>query len=770
MKRLAFPFLVLAAWGCDQDPPVESADLRRPSGLVEIPRDPETRPEWEGEAKRSDVLIVDTEAQGVRVVQYARTTDGAPAAAFVPAPVVYFPLVVSAPGYPTRIAANASGTLAYVIATADVGQDLDGVRVARSYLHIISVPGLSYEGRVSTTDHFLVDSIDITEPVPGRVFVPVDVVTVTMTTTTATTSSVDRIAIAYDELGSDSGRVQILEFPETKVAPTGPLEITPSDSRIYEVPGGVTELTVHGRFLYTTSSFADASNPGANLVTELDPGSGVVGALDAGGPTTHLVSAGPYGLLALRSDIPSVVVFEGERPTRSTAMFPSPYTPPIERARDPDLPGRIDLHDSPLGPAAFAPNVPLLQFDMTVATSANVPVVLVTHADGTGSFLYASGAEGGSFNLGEVTPSFITTVWSTGAGAVIDECPGALEGDPPARPPFSEEKPLDDPDCSDGVVQVPVPDNRRFRAQFRGALVRSRAGSVKPLPANSTIDWRLTDAGGIDFASRKVQIGDEVQLVGVFPEACGGTGQGEQTVVATVVAVDRETQEDMTQRSVLDLRVTSGPIPPAGCDTTVPAFFYEVYPAGDEGVLTQLTLGGIGAVIERVDAANGQMTFGEVPDEDGVLPPLKLVVSSTNTPTFECNPRTDGDICNSLLECAVGWTCVAPTTTTEVEGEEQTTTTAGLSRCTASVCTQDVCLAQAFNRGCPGVEMLVRGTVSADVDLRRDTQESGSSVPSSAPDDAISFDQGRFFMVSYPGARSIVEVRPGATLVVDQRR
>ncbi len=745
MKRTAIAILALApiVWGCDQDPPVESADLRRPAGLVEVPR------AQDGDIFRTDVLVVDTEAQGVRVVQYGRTSTLAPAAAFVPAPVVYFPLVVSAPGYPTRVAMNEGGSHAFVIATADVGRDLDAVRVARSFLHVLDIPVLTFGGRVGTDDHILLNSLDITEPVPGEVFVPVDVVSL------GSVGGNDRIAIAYDQLGSASGRVGIYDFP-AEVA-RAPAELTlASAPMIYEVPGGVTELTVHGGRLYTTSSFMAATSSVANVVTEIDPDSGVTGALDAGGPTVHLVSAGPYGLLALRADIPSVVVFEGDPPVRSTSMFPSPYTPPIERALDPDLPGRIDLHDSPLGPGAFAPRVPQLRFSTVAETSANAPVVLVTHADGTGSFLYAPLNDDGStgaFNLGELSPSNITTVWSTGGDVGIVECPG--EG------VLGEDTPEEDPACADDVVQVPLPNNRRLRARLNGALARSRDGLVDTTVTSTSAVWRLSDSG-FDFEARQVRVGDVVRISALFPTGCE-EAPNEELVPVDFVESIFDTRVVVVGRTTLELSVVSGPTP-LDCADTFEPFFWEAYPGADEGVLTQLAGGDIDAVLERVPLVNDRIVFGTTLDADGLPPPVAFTLAVST----DCNGnRMDGDVCSSALECAVGWSCVAPTTNDE-DGE--TTTSGGLSRCQVSVCTQDVCMERPFNRGCPGVELLLLGAESADVDLRRDTAVGGTSVPSTAPDDAISFDEGRYFMVSYPGARSIVEVRPGGTLVVDQRR
>ena len=59
-------------------------------------------------------------------------------------------------------------------------------------------------------------------------------------------------------------------------------------------------------------------------------------------------------------------------------------------------------------------------------------------------------------------------------------------------------------------------------------------------------------------------------------------------------------------------------------------------------------------------------------------------------------------------------------------------------------------------------------------DTRNDpcrSSDPNSAVASSAPDDAVALDRQGSFLVSFPGARSVVEVRPGKTrTVVDQVR
>jgi hypothetical protein len=759
VKRAAV-ILTLAAlvWGCDQDPPVESANMRRPSGLLAIDR---TVSET---STRSDVLIVDSEAQGVRVLQYLHTDDGGLGKRFLPGPVVFFPLLVAAPGYPTRIAMNDDANRAFVIATVDVGLDLDTVREGRSYVHVLDVPELSTTDRITPNDHVLINSLDITEPEPGEVFVPVDIVSLGEVGTG--TSAADRVAVGFDALGSGAGRVAVYDFLHSIAVGSADLTIEPVG--VYEVPGGVSDLEVHNGRVYTTSIFDSATSALANVVTEVHPLLGAVRSLNAGGPTSGLLSAGPFGLLALRADIPSVVVFDGDPLNRATRVYPSPYTPLEERGQGGDELGRIDLRDSPLGPAAFAPNVPILT--VSSATSGeNAPVVMVTHANGFASFLYASADDPSSpetFGLGVVSEPAPTGIYLANGVASIAGCVADTTLDVGDA----------NPECEEPIVQVATPGAGRYRARFRGAMVRSRNGNWAPTSASEPRGI-LSDYAGISYVDRQVRAGDLVKMTALDFANCRGEDDEapDEIEYDGVVTVVRDTS--------VEIELTDAA---PGCTTgSFDVFFYEIFPSGDEGVLVQLSAGAIVDVIERVPstptevAQQVRMTFGGSRRPNGLPPPLAFDLLTNDA----CSPGTTGDICSSLLECGAGWGCVAPNfnSTTEEEeeetpeptdGEHVPTRVAGLARCEPSVCPQAVgtCMTTAFDRGCPGLEVTVLGTLSAEADLKQDSGQLASSVPSAAPDDAVSFDAGRHFLVSYPGARSVVEVRTGSTLVFDQIR
>lgn len=753
MKRVWIMALVLAA-ACDDEQLPESANLRRPAGILEV-----QRPAEGTDTFRSDVFLVDSEAQGVRVLQYRRFLDPNPpegrlpveiaSSQFLPAPVVYFPLVVTAPGFPTRIAANAAGDHAFVIAPADVGLELDEVRRAKSVLHVLSTPGLMFGARVAPGQYVRLDGMDLTNAVMPGVFFPVDIVSLG-----APSADADRIAVAFDELGSASSRIMIYDLPKT-IAPQ-PESATTLDPqaalvRDITVRGGVTRMVLHGDppRIYTTSVLASATSSTADVITEIDPDTGATRSLAAGGPTIDLVSAGAFGLLALRADIPSVVVFPGDPPARSTQIYPSPFTPLEERVSDPDLPGRIDLRDSALGPGAYAPITRGLSFrtGAVVLGERDTPVVLITHVDGFGSFLLDPPGDEG-FGLGIVSPSEVDTVWLRGgAGVAVAECSNL--------PGLSDLKPVDEPECAGTVVANAFPTNARYRATYRGALVRSPNGRIEVLSESTTattVRMRLTDSG-IDFEDRLVQVGDEIAMRLPYPMSCDDEAPVvEQGLSGTVVGVEAD---------AVELALDS-PVAVAGrCTDPIDVYIYELFPSGEEGVLVQVGNGGIGTVVQRAPVQGTRIPFGGASPSGEAI---SVAFTLTAEGGFACQPTDVGYPCASLLECAEGWSCSDRPTP---EG----TTVAPLSTCEPAVCEAEACLELSLNRGCSGVELFVLGTSVAQTDLRSDTLQISGSVPSAAPDDAVAIAGGRTFLVSFPGARSVVEVRTSSlSLAVDQLR
>ncbi len=169
MMRRFFALTALALCACPSTPPDPAANLRRPSGLTIVPRAPDSTSSG-NPLVRSDVFVADSEAEGVRVLQY----EGANFPAFLPAPVVLSNITVSTPGYPVAVAAapNTASVRPYAIAPG------------QSVIHALHLPqatvGESPAARVSSdtiqrrlgtvvitsgVDDFL--AIDPLSPIPG---------------------------------------------------------------------------------------------------------------------------------------------------------------------------------------------------------------------------------------------------------------------------------------------------------------------------------------------------------------------------------------------------------------------------------------------------------------------------------------------------------------------------------------------------------------------------------------------------------------------------
>src|SRR5262249_15363947 len=96
----------ICASSCSPDQPLPLGNLNRPSGLLYIDRG-ETA---DGSELRGDLYFADSLAQGLRVIQFDRiggiltgtsTTDDF---RYIPAPIIFFPLVIPTEGFPTRLA------------------------------------------------------------------------------------------------------------------------------------------------------------------------------------------------------------------------------------------------------------------------------------------------------------------------------------------------------------------------------------------------------------------------------------------------------------------------------------------------------------------------------------------------------------------------------------------------------------------------------------------------------------------------------------------
>ena len=402
------------ATACDEEQPIPSGDLRRPGDLVFVERDPFTTDGSTVALRRADVLVADAEAQGVRIVQYAERVAsdgdvGREPVFFVPAPVPFFKLAASAPGFPTRVAVSARDDrddaarprLAYVIAPA------------ASALHVLEVDPTPYRWPLPrSTDepdppretNVQVGSIDLTAlgaGLEGRI--PVDVAFLGR----AGASPVeDWVAVAFDGLGERSGRVLLLSITQN------PSATSLEDAHLALVrdtavmPSGVRDLAwaeAERRLLVATLG-ASTSAHVVELTVALPQGAdgapSFAGrrAIDAGGPVRSIVLAEGLGALAVRTDTPALawLPFGDQGFDRAQVDLPGPFdaTAPAEVVAQP---GVLVTRDSPVV-AADAGRleelvVPggLTIFEAEAGSSRDV--LLLAHADGRVSLIHQGGAD-----------------------------------------------------------------------------------------------------------------------------------------------------------------------------------------------------------------------------------------------------------------------------------------------------------------------------------------------------------------------------------------
>ncbi|MGF1510153.1 MAG: hypothetical protein ACFB9M_11700 [Myxococcota bacterium] len=127
--------LVASLWGCPDDADDAANDVDRPSGMVLVERSD----------RRSDLFLADSEADGVRVIQFEvdplLDLDSRDLFDFLEASFVLQPLAITAPGFPTDM-------------TAVVGRSSDrvfGLAPGESVVHAIYAPELPFQ---TTTDLF----------------------------------------------------------------------------------------------------------------------------------------------------------------------------------------------------------------------------------------------------------------------------------------------------------------------------------------------------------------------------------------------------------------------------------------------------------------------------------------------------------------------------------------------------------------------------------------------------------------------------------------
>jgi hypothetical protein len=728
--------LLLLSAACSDEPPVASANLRHPSGMVYLERS------ITDTSTRADLYIADAEAEGVRVRQFFRGIDENGAAyvidTFVPSEAIFIPLVISAPGFPEEISPavySGAGTpraSLYALAPAGVVSELDPAtgdsRERFGLLHVLDIRENSFGARASEAGNFPIGLLPLDELL-AEPAIPTDVEVV------ASLADRDLVLVAFDPINGGPGQVALLSV---QVGPSSVTLLGSSTATVADLPRALLHAG-NGQVLVSSAGTSTVTELTLDLVAGTFLGSR---ALPAGGPTQGLISIPGYGALALRVDRPSVAVFTSTtgRFERSTAVFASPYTPRAEQLGTPPADrsgelsvGRLDLRGSPvvtgahgrvanLRPSADLPT-PVLSTDLTADPDgvARADVVLLAHLDGRVSFLVGNPPRLailteqalGLIDLGKVTGATVLT-------STVVECLTA---------PVRQLGTVTDFQCADSVFVVNPSSPRRLRAQYRGALSVGPAGVLTPTSSTGAT-WTLTDSAVEDYTALKIQVGDLVDLEhhGADCTVPDSPAQDYRDR-AVITAVSAEGLELSTAGEFRGLRDPCGEV----------VVRYEVFPAGDEAVLTEAVGGRVGAVLARTPIIdNGGRREAQFTGD----------LAFTLIGSLACDEADLGRLCGDSSDCG-GRTCVP------------NVDTVGPGLCSGGMCPADsgTCVSQPVVRRCAGVEILSEPAGPLALDLRNITTNSQISR-AAVPAAAVFARVRQSWFVSYPGSRSLATVEP----------
>jgi len=880
-RRIFAASLLFGFTACGDDVQDEAADLERPSGLVSLLRN----------GGRTDLVIADAEADGLRVLQLEGEDGENLAARFVSAPAVFEPILIPAPGFPT-VAAAFSGTASSSISAT---RRVFALAPGSDALHATWVPTQPF-GVTSTLieGHRLIGSFAINRPPfaqpeieppvpvltlleldPGLAdFVPVDFVVTDERPfqgqdcggqdSSATVTRGVLLLQARQDAGAPAALLglDVLtaepeepcafttdDFPLLARSESGVLGARsvrvegPSDPRsLVLVPGGLVVVTTAG------------PQGGAGLVQLPDLDASLViqtATVATGGPASSAFAlpagaGSPAGFAWLRQDEPLMELYicpEVSPPRCEPSAFPlqGPFDDPEEGLVS--GPGVLVLRASPVVAGAFGYS-PLgltdaLGGQALVATTSVEPgsgigVATLVHRDGVASILAGApsqidyvtrrelrfvedgqvttpaqgrfaeisprnepGALTGPPNCtNQTTPEAVQQARDTPLEdgepqQVVGEAPFACIDDPPV-----DERRIDEttffptlraPTACPGVEIAPRPLDAIFRASFRGPLFESRtegqvASALLDFGENEIEIFYEAVRPPVDFVEREIRPGDAVHFfatcdaiegsdVEVSIATSSTTGAG-SAVVLSVEPQRLRFGFDGFTRLDLETSPTQVPYNPAeqgpfgfarSCES-VRVDRIEVFPAGDEAVLTRETEGGeILEVVERVPVDQGSAQFTkelrfEWRAENGFSCRLDEGIDRRDPDTGrvpdldeleEEGIRIFSDVpCDSTRGCGPGRTC---------DGS-RAQDCAGT--CAVDCASFGTCFVGLVQRSCPEIELRVNGDDPLVVDLNPfNTGAGGIRFPGAIPDSAVHVPNRDAFFVSFPGSRTLRELR-----------
>ncbi len=723
------------ALACSEPPTITSGALERPAGMIYVPRAPEplasdgVNPNVQIERAQADLFFADSEAEGVRLMQLihveetnletgaVRTVDDSD---LVAGPTTFFPLAISAPGFPTELSAARLDPVDRIYALAPAGSVTNGDGVQQvGLLHLLSVPQIPFDRtRASDPRNRSMAVLPLESFLPGD-FYPVDMEVLFSDATS------DLVAVAFESIGPGPGMVALarVELDETG-ARVGRVET----ATVSESPR--TLAWQDGRLL--VSSAATATITELRIQNQSEPWLMGQRGIHVGGPSHLVIGAAALGAFVFRSDRPAAIWLElgATGFVRSAQRLRTPYTPKEEQLRPTaDQAGRLDLVGI-VGAAAHGVVTQMtdrLSRSVFLATDPRNDVVVLGHYDGALGFLAGSPPRVAftvSSSVARLAPLSDDTL-------LVEQCQAEAPLCVPAARSLS---------CP-GMVAVEDVQDRVFHAQYQGALVRSRFGRL----TQTLGGWTLTDASSATiFENRSIQVGDRIRL------------QQQGTVcdlpADQVVVAEGEVLGLAPDRLQLAL---SGALVDPGC--ALDLVVYEVFPAGPEVVLTQM-LGDQVLVVEERAMVETTGTGQRATFTQGAL---RFGISSNGT--FSCGIRQKAQQPCFEESCGPGRAC-------EFNGPDDASCATGTC---GTLCAGNLCILNEEARVCSAVEILVAGTrvLREPLPSQSDRGTGQVLVYGAAPVGATFAPVRDSWFLSLAGYRGVVEVRAGGSgpIVQSQR-
>lgn len=712
--------LIFAA--CAPDRPEPSANFRRPSGLAIVER------AAEGSADRSDLFVADSEAQGVRVLQFSRTVDADNQelfdSEFLASPVIFFPLVIPAEGFPTRIAISEDKNRAYVLSPISKQLHVLDARV----LPFGASPGED-GARPILDPPFSLESADDGALLPvGLAIVP------------GGGSTADTVLVAFDALDRTQGVVKAFRFNVSGNSVTPDAGGTES----VVVRTAPRDLLLRDGVAITSSALTNF----ASLITlnSSAPYLGAVSDLVTGGPTSAIIDGKGVGVLLARLDRPSVVLFESTGGTlvRSTKRLVTSFTPEADRTSSAAL-GLLDVVRSNVAAGAHGR---LGRFDINESDDIEVDlippyleddgladVIALAHLNGELSFFF-----GKDLAQATVLESAIDVVSSLNQDNVyLKECATSsvvLACGIESRT---------DPQCPAEIIAFGTDVGQVVRATYRGAMAYSRTGALGFVESVAgTTRIRLNDTTKrTPFADRLVRPGDRVLFSLELPDRCGSPSAYVDTVLdAPITAIDQDF-ETYGPNLIVDVATTSSVAAAEACPNEWTLFSYEVYPSTDQVIVVREDEDSgllIDEVLERVDIVRTASTSSVGATASA---PISRIINATMSifGDFSCTDGAqDKPLCSNDADCPTAVACVGSSFCP--------------GGCDVAACPPGAsgCATQYPVRKCSSIEVSVTGTADYTIDF-----SANLSFEIGAPEDAVFSPQRRSFLISFPGARQIAE-------------